>query len=84
MKVVIEASPIAFGYENPLAETGITRVIKNLLVKIDDYCSENETIFLFSQENLWCQFLKNDDYTKVLEILEYIGKMFLKIIFNIL
>ena len=59
MKVVIEASPIAFGYENPLAETGITRVIKNLLVKIDDYCSENETIFLFSQENLWCQFLLN-------------------------
>ena len=59
MKVVIEASPIAFGYENPLAETGITRVIKNLLVKIDDYCSENETLFLFSQENLWCQFLLN-------------------------
>lgn len=59
MKVVIEASPISFGYENPLAETGITRVIKNLLVKIDDYCSENETLFLFSQESLWSQFLLN-------------------------
>lgn len=59
MKVAIEASPIAFGYENPLAETGITRVIKNLLVKIDGFCTENETLFLFSQENLWCQFLLN-------------------------
>lgn len=59
MKVVIEASPIAFGYENPLAETGITRVIKNLLFHIDGHCTKKETLFLFSQENLWCQFLLN-------------------------
>lgn len=58
--IIFEASPVAYGYETPLADTGITRVIKNLLIHIDQKLEHKKLkIFLYAQENLWNQFLLN-------------------------
>jgi glycosyltransferase involved in cell wall biosynthesis len=58
MIIFFEAAPIAYGYENDLADTGITRVIKQLLIKIDPLleCSDNR-LLIFSKDNYWHNLL---------------------------
>ncbi|NQZ87255.1 MAG: glycosyltransferase family 4 protein [Colwellia sp.] len=58
--IIFEASPVAYAYENPLADTGITRVIKNILIHLEGALNDKDfNVFLYAQENLWNQFLLN-------------------------
>jgi glycosyltransferase involved in cell wall biosynthesis len=58
MIIFFEAAPIAYGYENDLADTGITRVIKQLLIKIDLLLEgSNNRILIFSKDNYWHNLL---------------------------
>jgi glycosyltransferase involved in cell wall biosynthesis len=57
MTVIIEASPISWAYIDPLADTGITRVCKNIIDKLDRINQGELDIYLLAQESLWNNFL---------------------------
>jgi hypothetical protein len=58
MDILYEGSPIAQSYENSLSDTGISRVNKNLLHKMEQVLKDSPFSFmLFSQNSYWENFL---------------------------